>query len=678
MNKIYHPFYKLIFLIGILVYSSQSFAQVSSRDSLALVSLYNGTGGPAWTIHTNWLTGNVPTWYGIKVANGRVSQISLPSNNISGVATDSLRNLDSLVNLNLSGNTLTSFPSLNGLHLDTLSLQNNELTFNSLIPNKLVATTFIYAPQDSADVYLDTTLVEQSAISLRALIDYNPSLDDNYAWYHDTTLLVSGPSNVYSITCMDSAQAGSYGCAITNLQLPGLTIYRRLTILNIVRLANPGTSFSVCDTNSTLQGISAPVGGSVVWSLVSGGANITNPDSAVTAVTALGVGPNVFNYNVSAGISCPTGTYSHALVVITRDTNPSPAYAGANISVCGPQAILSADSPSVGIGTWTVISLGSAVVAQPNDPITSVNGLSPGNNIFRWQIANGACAPAYFSEVKVFRDDTLTSVSAGRDTSICATSYVLNAQLPADAHWAWSVVAGSATFAADSSTQLLGNDTTVVTPVSGLSEYLNTLQWSVWNTCNAISANVNVTVYNFTVANAGPNQQVYYSPINAYPLGDTLAVGSGGNGQFTYVWSPTTNIDSPDAEHPHFLTPDSGTYTYSVTVTDGHGCTATAAVTYTVVQPTFLDVPTLFTPNGDGVNDLLYIPGIEGYPNNELTVVDRNDQVVYKKSGYTNNWGGVNELGFSQQGQQLPVDTYYYTLNLGNGSVQRGFFLIKY
>jgi len=646
---------------------------------VALVSLYNTTAGPAWANHTNWLTGNVSTWYGIKVSNGRVSQINLPSNNLTGGMTDSLVNLDSLIRANLSGNTLTSFPSLNGLHLDTLSLQNNALTFRDLIPNKFVATTFVYAPQDSADVYIDTTIVEQSSITLRALVDYNPIIDDNYAWYLDTTLVVSGQSNAYSITCMDSTQAGTYYCAISNLQLPLLTIYRRPIILNIVRLANPGNSFSVCDTNSTLQGTPAPIGGNVVWSLVSGGASVTNIDSPVTAVTALAVGPNVFNYKVSAGnISCPVGTYSHALIVITRDTNPSPAYAGANISVCGSQAILSADSPSVGIGTWTVISLGNATVAQPNYANTNVNNLSPGNNIFRWQIVNGACAPAYFSEVKVFRDDTLTSVSGGNDTSICPTSYVLISQLPADAHWAWSVVNGSATFATDSSIQLFGNDTTVVTPVSGLSEYLNTLKWTVWNTCSSVSANVNVTVYNFTLANAGPNQQVYYSPINPYPLGDTLAVGSGGNGQFTYVWSPATNIDSPDAEHPHFLTPDSGTYTYSVTVTDGHGCTASAAVTYTVVQPSSLNVPTLFTPNCGCANNVLYIPGIEGYPSNELTVVDRNDQVVYKKSKYANDWGGINERGFSQQGQQLPADTYYYTLNLGDGTVQRGFFLIKY
>ena len=680
MNNIYKPFTILIFFVGILVYSSQSFGQVTSRDSLALVSLYSTTSGTLWANHTNWLTGNVPTWYGIKVSNGRVSQINLPSNNLTGPVTDSLVNLDSLVKVDLSGNQVTSFPALSGSQLDTLSLQGNALTFTDLVPNKNITATFFYSPQDSVDILIDTTVTEQSQISIKALVDYNPLIGDNYHWYFDTTSIVSSAANSYSITCMDSSEAGTYYCAITNSQLPLLTLYRRVTILNISKLANPGNSFSVCDSISTLQGSPAPAGGTSVWSVLSGNAVITNIDSPVTAISNVSIGANVFNYAVSAGnLSCPVNTYSNVQIIITRDTNPSPAYAGANISVCGAQAILHADSPSVGIGRWTVITLGNASIAQPNDPISAVNGLTYGNNIFRWQIVNGACAPAYFSEVKVYRDDTLGAVNAGRDTSICPTSCILTAQLPADAHWAWSVATGSGIFGTDSSSQLYGNDTSVVTYVSGLSEYLNTFKWTIWNTCNAVSSNVNVTVYNFTVANAGPDRQIFYSPINPYPLADSVAVATGGTGTYTYVWSPATNIDSPDAAHPNFLTPDAGSFTYTVTVTDGHGCTSSATVNYTVIKKEYLTVPTLFTPNGDGVNDVLFIPGIESYPNNELTVVDRNDQVVYKKSRYANDWGGINELGFSQQGQKLPADTYYYTLKLEDGKLtQTGFFLIKY
>jgi gliding motility-associated-like protein len=679
MNKIYHTLYKLLFLIGVFTYSSHISAQVAAGDSLALVGLYNSTAGAQWATHTNWLTGNVPTWYGVSVVNKHVSRLSLPSNNLNGTANTSLATLDSLVYLDLSNNNLTSFPGLTGLSLDTLALQGNALTFKDLVPNKTVADSFFYAPQDSQDVYIDTTVTEQNNIALIAHIDFNISIGDSYKWYKDSTLVQSSGADSYTILCMDSSKVGVYGCAVTNSQLPGLTIYRKLIDLHIKKLADPGTDFHVCASNSTLQG-TAPAGGSVLWSVTSGTAIIANDSSAVTAITSLGIGPNVFQYSVTANnISCPANAHSVAMITVTRDTNPSPAYAGVNMSICGPQVILSADTPSVGIGKWTVISLGGATIAQPNDPTTAANGLVSGVNIFRWQIVNGACAPAYFSEVKVFRDDTLKSVSAGRDTSICPSSYTLSALLPADTHWSWSVVAGSGTFSSDSSSQTFENDTTILTPVTDLNEFLNTFKWTVSNTCNTISTNVNVTVYKYTVANAGPNENIFYSPINTYTIADTIAVGSGGNGQYAYQWSPSLAIDSSTAEHPHFLTPDAGTYVYSVTVTDGNGCTASSSVTYTVAKPESLTVPTLFTPNGDGINDVLYIPGIEGYPHNQLIVVDRNDQVVYKKDDYTNDWGGINELGFSQQGQKLPADTYFYTLKLEDGkALQTGFFLIKY
>jgi gliding motility-associated-like protein len=679
MKKPYHPFYKLLFLAGMFVCSAPIVAQVLPADSLALVNLYNSTGGSTWYINTHWLAGPVPTWYGVAVTGARVSEINLPSDNLAGAVPASIANLDSLKEINFSGNNLTSFPVLTGLHLDSLSLQNNQLTFKDLVPNKALTDSFYYSPQDSVDVAEDTTVIEQSRVTLVTNVDDNPLIGDSYHWYLGTTSVVASGSNTYTISCMDSADAGTYYCAITNSQLSKLTLYRRFIEVNIQRLATPDSSFHVCDSLNTLSGVQ-PAGSTVLWSLVSGGGVIASDTSATTAVTGLSVGPNVFQYAVSANnISCPALTFSTALLTITRDTNPSPAYAGANLSVCGSHVELNADSPSVGIGTWTVISLGTASVSQPNDPVTAVNGLSPGVNIFRWQIVNGACAPAFFSEVKVFRDDTLSNISAGRDTSICFTSYQLIAPLPADAHWAWSVVQGAGAFAQDSSAQVFENDTTITTPVSGLSDTLNTFMWTVSNTCNSISANVNVTVYPFTIANAGPNENIFYSPINTYTVGDSLPVATGGNGQYTYVWSPATNLDSADVEHPQFLTPSAGSYTYSVTVTDGHGCTATASVTYTVTENQFLAVPSLFTPNGDGVNDVLYIPGIESYPDNTLTVVDRNDQVVYKKQGYTNDWGGINELGFSRQGELLPADTYYYTLNLDNGKpTQTGFFLIKY
>ncbi|TAE21522.1 MAG: hypothetical protein EAZ92_16865 [Candidatus Kapaibacterium sp.] len=103
---------------------------VQERDSLALVALYNATGGSGWTNRTNWLQDYVSTWFGVRVENGRVVELRLPSNNLSGQIAQitALANLDALRLLDLSDNTLagTLPPALASLRsLEVLNLSGN-------------------------------------------------------------------------------------------------------------------------------------------------------------------------------------------------------------------------------------------------------------------------------------------------------------------------------------------------------------------------------------------------------------------------------------------------------------------------------------------------------------------------------------------------------------------------
>ena len=83
-------------------------AQVNKQDSLALVDLYDSTDGPNWYDHTNWLTKNpASTWFGIIVANGRVTGINLISTNLNGSIPSSIGNLVNLTGLDLGSNQLT-------------------------------------------------------------------------------------------------------------------------------------------------------------------------------------------------------------------------------------------------------------------------------------------------------------------------------------------------------------------------------------------------------------------------------------------------------------------------------------------------------------------------------------------------------------------------------------------
>nr|WP_299487515.1 gliding motility-associated C-terminal domain-containing protein [uncultured Allomuricauda sp.] len=90
------------------------------------------------------------------------------------------------------------------------------------------------------------------------------------------------------------------------------------------------------------------------------------------------------------------------------------------------------------------------------------------------------------------------------------------------------------------------------------------------------------------------------------------------------------------------------------------------------VEPSCLTVYNEFSPNGDGVNDLFKIDCISRYPNNVLQVYNRWGNIVYEQRSYNNDWDGTsNGRATVQVGDQLPVGTYYYVLDLGDGSAPR-------
>ena len=102
-------------------------------DSLALVDLYNGTGGDSWTNNTNWLeTGQrVDDWFGVTVVDGRVTSISLDNNNLDGPIPSVIGDLTELEVLSLTDNQLTGeFPTaiLSLSILEELDLAGNNFS----------------------------------------------------------------------------------------------------------------------------------------------------------------------------------------------------------------------------------------------------------------------------------------------------------------------------------------------------------------------------------------------------------------------------------------------------------------------------------------------------------------------------------------------------------------------
>ncbi|MOA32402.1 hypothetical protein D3C78_1536170 [compost metagenome] len=67
-----------------------------------------------------------------------------------------------------------------------------------------------------------------------------------------------------------------------------------------------------------------------------------------------------------------------------------------------------------------------------------------------------------------------------------------------------------------------------------------------------------------------------------------------------------------------------------------------------------INIPNLFTPNGDGVNETFEIRGIEAFAENDIVIVNRWGNEVFKQRNYRNSWTG----------QGLNEGTYYYILRV--------------
>lgn len=77
-------------------------------------------------------------------------------------------------------------------------------------------------------------------------------------------------------------------------------------------------------------------------------------------------------------------------------------------------------------------------------------------------------------------------------------------------------------------------------------------------------------------------------------------------------------------------------------------------ISYAIKNIYGLKFPNVFTPNHDNINDTYKISGLEFYPDNELTILNRWGNHVYEQKSYQNNWTGDG----------LNEGTYFYVLNI--------------
>lgn len=134
-----------------------------------------------------------------------------------------------------------------------------------------------------------------------------------------------------------------------------------------------------------------------------------------------------------------------------------------------------------------------------------------------------------------------------------------------------------------------------------------------------------------------------------------------------YEWNTTSGINY--ASNPFYIYPVKATIdTITVVVTDQNGCKMSdTLVQYPCdLRALFKGMPNTFTPNNDEQNDIWVIPYMENFPEAVLEIFDRWGRLVYRTQHvFEEPWDG------NSKGRPMPMDTYYFVLELNYMNTER-------
>lgn len=116
--------------------------------------------------------------------------------------------------------------------------------------------------------------------------------------------------------------------------------------------------------------------------------------------------------------------------------------------------------------------------------------------------------------------------------------------------------------------------------------------------------------------------------------------------------------------------PQEGVYNVSLEVTDTNGVSYYSS--REIIIEDEIEVPNVFTPNGDDVNDMFVVKS-SGNPDNklELVIYNRNGELVYKQTARVVYWDGK-----LASGEDAAEGVYYYVISTQGEpqKTKKGFF----
>ena len=279
------------------------------------------------------------------------------------------------------------------------------------------------------------------------------------------------------------------------------------------------------------------------------------------------------------------------------------------------------------VNNW---DFGNGISSTVTDPVEQ---FSTGNYTVSLQVANDfGCSDTL---QKSFTINPLPPLLLSNDTTICkGTSIVISAT---------------------------GGDLIYWSPAQGLSNP------SISSPDASPESNITYTAVIIDTTNACRNTGVVNIAVQQPPdlsispsdttiiIGEVVKILADSSGEFMYNWSPDYQLSCSNCASP-VAQPLHSTY-YSLEVSDKHNCfNETYNLNIDVTEAYSLELPSSFTPNGDNINDVIYVKGWGIKKLIEFSVYNRWGNRIFFTDDLRQGWDGT------YNGKTQNIDSYVYIL----------------
>lgn len=155
-----------------------------------------------------------------------------------------------------------------------------------------------------------------------------------------------------------------------------------------------------------------------------------------------------------------------------------------------------------------------------------------------------------------------------------------------------------------------------------------------------ISCKLNSVSLDTTISIEFPAPNMLLPSVSAY-IGESTQLQARNFPGYQYLWQPTWGIDNPKSQTVNFNF--TTTQQYLIIMTAPSGCITTDTLLVRAFDDNLIDilVPKAFTPNGDGINDILYpyLSGIKEF--HYFKVFNRFGNLVFSTENPNYGWNGT-------------------------------------